>query len=145
MAKKGQVFTISAIITLTLIALLVANVFIPTAKEPSTLQSDVDVVSHTYGGGDTVHTLEKAVDGLVIVDGSVSIPGLTLSSNYTVNYSSGVVAILNATASGNYSVSYQYEPANYLSSASDRSVWGVVTLAALIGVAYLAFRIFGLA
>lgn len=141
--KKGQLQIVALIIGIIAAAIVVGNVLFDQVDNFTEAQTDSDVIVHTINST-TVHQLEKAGDGLTIETGSVSIPGLTAGTNYTVSYSAGNVTINDTTATGNYTATYDYFEATYVSDSSNRTLMNLVILFAIIGLVFAFGRGFGL-
>lgn len=145
MNKKGQAVAVGSIITMVIAVILVANLALPQTRSLNNLQTDSDTLEHeTNNTANDTYTLAKAGEGLVLTSGSLTLAGLTVSDNYTVNYDTGLVTIKNETAADNYTATYTYQAANYLTSSSDRALWAVVGLAIVLGLLYAGFYLFGL-
>jgi hypothetical protein len=101
----------------------------------------------TYTEDLTVGSGENQTDTLTqndLLSGSLSISGLTVTNNYTVSYTTGVVTFVNGTTAGTYSAEYDYYTATYLDNASERTLMRVVILAFIVGLLFWLFMQFGL-
>ena len=143
MNKKAQIGLISSIIMLTIGVVFVAYLFIPQVQESTNTKDASDTLIHT--ANDTTNktfTLENTP----VVSGSLSISGLTLSTNYTVDYDTAVVTLLaNYSATNNYTAIYEYTGSRYIDSTTDRALMGVLITVAIAGLLYWIARTLGLA
>lgn len=138
--KKGNAYVIGIIVAFLAVVLFTA--IVPgQVNLMRSLQADTDSIAHTGAGGPThtSHTLEYAS----FDPQALSIAGLTLTNNYTVDYNTGIVTILNTTANATYTASYSYEASNYLDSAGEIALAGIIMLAFIIGIFYLVLKVSG--
>jgi hypothetical protein len=129
----------------TIIALTVAVIIGSAVLIPAVKQTTSDV---TYSQDLICSSGENQTDTLTmdnLVSGSLSITGLTLTNNYTINYTSGVVSFVNGTTPGTYASEYSYYSANYIDNANERTLMGVIVLAFIIGLVGWLFIQFGMA
>ncbi|MCP4648876.1 MAG: hypothetical protein GY853_02175 [PVC group bacterium] len=138
--KKGMVGYVGAIITFTIAALLLANLLIPQTTNFDTLSTTSENVVKVADLSNETFTLTEDEVSLL------TIAGLTLTTNYTVdNADTGVITLNDDTGNGTYAVSYSYEPEGYSDDAGTRALGGLIALAGIVGLLYFVFRGFGLA
>lgn len=139
MNNKGQAYA-AAFISATLGVLLLTSVFIPIVKTSTDAVTGSDTLVYTFN--DTVNaSFTLSQDDLT----SITISGLTLSTNYTQSLSAGTVTILaNTTATDNYTAAWVYHPSTYLEDSSHRALAAVLVIAGIIGILYAMFVMFGL-
>lgn len=141
MNKKGLGY-IAPIIMITISILLSAYLLIPQVKDVTDTKSAVQILQDTNATINQTFTL----DNTPMVDDSLTITGLTVNTNYTIDYDTATVILLaNYSAINNYTASYEYTSASYLDSASDRALFAVIVLAVIVGLIYGVFSIFNLA
>jgi hypothetical protein len=142
--RKGAVGMVAATITVTLLAILVASLLIPQVQNTTKSQSYTENLVKVNASANEEFTLDKASDGLTLETATLSVSGLALTTNYTVNYDTGVVTINNVTAAGTYPATYKYYTSTYLDNSAERTLMAIVVLAGIIGLVVLVFRGFGL-
>lgn len=143
MHRKGMTGTVMLVIGALLAIILVANVLAPVVDQSRAAQSTTESLARTTAPNFENDTLSKAAS-YTLETGGLTITGLTLTTNYTVDYTTGVVTFNNVTANGTYSATYGYYEASYLTNATHRTVMGLTILACLLGIVALIFKGFGL-
>ena len=79
-----------------------------------------------------------------LYSGSLSCSDLTVTNNYTVSYTTGVVSFVNGTTAGTYDCEYQYYSSTYLDNTTENTLMRIAILAFIIGVLVWLFKEFGL-
>lgn len=141
--KKGQVGIAAVVISAVILLVLIGNVLAPIISDARSAQTAFQQFERVDAPNDEDFTLTKATQNLALVDGSLDIGSLVQDANYSVNYTSGVVTIntsVNATLNG----TYEYHEANFIENTTERTLFGIVLLGAIIGVAYMIFKALGL-
>ena len=140
MDKKAE-FSIPAILMISIGAILVAYLFIPQVQQSTnTFDGSDSLVKAVYNANETF-----SLSNTPLVASSLSISGLTLTTNYTVDYNAGTVRINDVTKNKTYTAVYEYVSSRYIDSASDRVLYGVLITLAIVGLLYMIARLFGLA
>jgi hypothetical protein len=127
------------IIAVTVAVIIGSAVLIPMVKQTT---SDVTYNENLVCGSGENQTDTLTMDNLV--SGSLTITGLTLTTNYTVNYTSGLVSFVNGTTPDTYPSEYSYYSATYIDNVSERALMGVIVLAFIIGIVAWLFMQFGM-
>jgi len=135
MNKKGNLVTM--LITTIILVLLISSFLIPYVKRATSAQDYGERLIRDEAPNEENVTLSKAADGLELKSNSLTISGLTAGTNYSVNYTSGVVTFKNVTVNGTYPASYSYYEAEYLTNRTERVMFAVISLAVLIGTLYV--------
>lgn len=139
--KKGNVGVYATIIiSFVLAAVILTGIAFPQWRTTTTPQTASDVVAHVQGAGNS----EVSLTETDLVSGGLSISGLAVTTNYTVDYENATVTVLNATTNGTYYAVYSFYEDGYIESSSSRSLAGVVILLIIVGLAAGLFRMFGL-
>jgi len=137
--NKGVMGYVAIIITFTIGALLLANLFIPQTTSFDTLSTTTDTLVISAAPENKSFTLSQDEISLL------TIAGLTLTSNYTIDDTeAGTVTIKDTVVNGSYIASYSYEPDGYSDDTSTRAIGGILALAGIVGLLYFVFRGFGL-
>jgi len=139
--KKGQVGVyITVIVGLVIAITLLVNLAFPQMRTIYQSQTITEDLTAHVLGVNTSTTLANT--DLVLA--SVSVAGLTLSDNYTVDYTTAVITVNDTTANGTYTASYSFYGAGYIDSSGTRALAGVVILFLIVGLVAGAFKMFGL-
>ena len=129
------------IITLTLAVILVASFSLPMVKE----KTNTVAYSETLTKINASNEENKTLTYTDIVSSSLSIAGLTITSNYTIDYDTGIVTfVAGSSLNGTYTASYNYYPSGYLTNSNERNLFGIIGLALIIGLLAWVFMSFGI-
>ena len=140
MGNKGQIGYVGLIISFTIGALLLANLFIPQTSNFDTLSTTTDSLVKVNASQNESFTLTQDEISLL------TIAGLTLTTNYTIdNAETGIITLNDHTGNDTYIASYSYEPDGYVDDVSTRMLGGLLALAGIVGLLYFVFKGFGLA
>lgn len=139
MNKKGQM--ISNIIMLSIAVVLVAYLSIPQIQE-STLTKDGSQTL-TYNTAPTSKNF--TLTSTPVTSGSIALTGLVEGTNYSILDSANGLINVNATNNVTSTATYDYEGSRYLSSTSDRALYGVLITIFIVGLLYAGAKMFGLA
>lgn len=140
MKSKGQVGMIGGIIAMVLGIIILVNIAFPQIRTMTNAQPGTDTALTEHFKNVTATTTTLANSDI----STLSIAGLTVTANYTVNTATGVVTILNGTASGNYTAAYTYFAAGYIESTGTRAFAAVMILLIIVGLTMFIFSFFGL-
>jgi len=141
--KKASVGLVSILLGAVFLILIVAYIFLPTIK-------NITAATETHQTLEVgTPKLENATATLTnndhLVSSSLSIAGLTLTNNYTVSYTTGIISFKNNTKLKNYTATYQYYSGAYENfSTSERTLFAISSLIAIIGVVMYVANGFGL-
>lgn len=140
--KKGQVgMYVGVIISFVLAIVILTAIAFPQWRTTTTAQTTTDTLTaHVKGAANTTTTLTETD----LVSGGLSIAGLTLGLNYTVDYDTAVVTINDTTNNGTYTASYSFYDDGYIQNTGTRAFAGVVILLIIVGLAGGLFKMFGL-
>ena len=144
MNRKGMSGVVMLVIGALLAIILIANVLVPVVNQSRNLQTASENLVRNDAPNAQNVTLEQADNNLVLDSGSLSITGLTLTANYTVDYDTGIVTFNSTTDNGTYASTYDYQAAGYLTNSTHRVVIGLTILASLLGIVVLIFKGFSL-
>lgn len=137
--KKGVVGYVAIIITFTIGALLLANLFIPQTTPFDTLTTTSENIVYATSPNAASFTLTNDEISSVSLNGS-----LVSGTNFSItDADNGIIQVVNAS-NGTYAVSYSYEPDGYSDDSSTRAIGGILALAGIVGLLYFVFRGFGL-
>lgn len=137
MNKKANM--ISSIIILVIAIIIITSVAIPIISLSTRPQSASESMEVGTGVENATYTLLNDYP----VSGSVSISGLTVTSNYTVDYDTGIVTFVNNTMIDNYTGAYSFTSSSYVTDSVGRSMLGVVIVALLVGLVVMALSMIG--
>jgi len=149
LSKKAQATLYISLAIGTLIGVIFIPVFVDLIDSKQSIVTGVKQQlelsynqSATLTNGDIVPGSETVVNGTCNAVCSSS-PNSTLRDGieYELNDISGVLKIINR--SGTWNVTYNYEPANYIDSATGRTVVKVVTLLFAVGLIVMIAGGFG--
>lgn len=144
MDKKANSL-ITGLILLVVAIMLVGAFTIPQIKTAVNSQSYSDSIVYQprNATNNVSFTLTKTTS---LQTGSLVITGLVLNTNYTIDYTTGIVKILaNTTNNATYTASYNYYESNYINTNStDRALYGFLAVLFIIGLIYATIKIFGL-
>lgn len=138
MNKKGNM--VAGFFLLVLAVILIAYTTLPMLKQTTTSQPYTETLVKTSENG-TAETETLTKDDLET--GSVTITGLTVNSNYTVNYTAATIRFTANTTNNSYTAYYNYYAPGYLEDSGDRSLMAVGVLACIIGLLVVVFEITG--
>lgn len=129
---------IGGIISLILAVILVASFSLPVVRTGDTLTTTSESLVYANTSNNQTFTLANTP-----TSASLSIVGLTLTDNYTVDYTAGTVKVLDGTVVATYSSTYSYEGSTYLTNTTERTLWSIMGLAFIIGLLMFVFVTFG--
>lgn len=118
---------------------LVAYLLIPMIKNTTDSQIDQDTLIKVNATAWENFTLEKTP----MESASLTITGLVVTANYTIDYTTALVTINNATANASYTATYYYYEPGYLENAGERSLMAIGIIACMIGLLMFLFNLFG--
>ena len=133
---------IATIIGAVLLVVLLVNVLVPIVKTATQATTVMEAITHSAA----IEANEDVTLGVTsnLVSGSLTITGMTLATNYTVDYSTGVVTFLgNASTNGTYDAEYQYLEASYVDNRTERSLLALLVLIGIVGAVLFVLRAFG--
>ena len=139
--KKGSFAIIGGVLVFLIAMIIIVSVAIPTVK------TSTDVTSTTQSLIQNVepNELNTTLTYSDLETGSLSIAGLTLTNNYTIDYTTGVVTfVAGSSINGTYTASYNYYADSYLDSTSNRMAFGLVSLVLIFGLVYWIGKLFGM-
>lgn len=140
MNRKGNMAIIGSVLFLLIAIIVIVNVAIPQVKETTNAQSYTESLVYN----DQPNNQNVTLTYTDMVSGSLSITGLTVNTNYTIDYDTGNVEFTGSnTLNGTYTASYEYYSSTYLSTASHRALMGLVIIVILFGLVYFGGSMFG--
>ena len=122
--------------------ILIAYLTIPMIKNTTQAQPyrDTLVKINASGVGGPENTTLTKTD---LVTNGLTISGLTLGANYSVDYTNAVVTLAVNTTNGTYTAGYTYYEPGYLTTAGERSLMAVGVVACIVGLLVFLFNLFG--
>ena len=138
--KKGQIAGIvTVIVGLVLAIVIFTSLAFPQIRTLYQAQTNTEDIVHTALSNTTI-TLSE----LDLVSGGLTIAGLTVSDNYSVDYDTAVVVINDSTVSDTYTATYSYYASGYVAGQTGaRALAGVLILLLIVGLAVAGLRMFG--
>lgn len=142
MNKKGEGL-VETFIAITVVVLLIATFAIPVIKQSTDSNPATESYTKTLTNANETLNLSNTP----VVENSLSISGLTVTANYTVDYTLGrVVFLADATTNASaYNLTYEYTLDQYLDNSMERALMAIVILALIIGLIVWIFGQFDLA
>ena len=141
MNKKANVF-VTGFITLVLAIVLLAYVLFPSVRMSTQTSRNSETITKT-AGNETI-SQNITLEHYPIDTSDFAISDLTEGVNYTIlDANTGLIELNNTNNATTYTATYGYYEAGYLETATDRGLMAVVILAGIIGLVYIAFKIFG--
>jgi len=138
--KKGQVgATVTVVVGLIIAIVILVNLAFPQVRTLYQAQTATQVLTVHVLGTNTTTTLSNTD----LVASGLTVAGLTLTSNYTVDYDAATVKVLDTTANGTYTAAYSYYATGYIDSSGTRAMAAVIILALIVGLAVGALKMFG--
>lgn len=135
MIKKAQTMIVS-IISLVIIIIVVVFIAIPLII-PSVKDLSANEIMEVNSLENETYTLLQDNP----LSGSLTITGLTLTNNYTINYSSKIVSFVNGTTLDNYTGNYDYRADSFINNTTNRTLLNTVIIALIIGLVVMSFSL----
>lgn len=145
--KKAEIGMVSVIVGLVLVAVLVSTFFIPQIKEHSSLTASSNSLAYTNSSVNQTFTLShNPVYSLLLYNSSGSLITTGGKVNYTADTTAGTVTLKQLSTTGTYTANYNYGAGMYEDlTTGERTLFGVLVLAGIIGLVYAVFVAFKLA
>jgi len=139
METKGQSGYVIIVVGLVFAIVLFTALAFPQIRTMTAAQTTNEVLAtHTKGTNQSV-----TLTNTDMVNGGLSISGLTVTANYTINYTSAVLTINDTTLNGTYTATYSYLAAGYITNTGTRSFAAVLVLFLIVGLTAGALKMFG--
>jgi len=139
MNKKGNIAIIGGVILLILTIITITAVVVPIVKTTNTAQTTSEDIIYVNQSLNQTQILTNTD----MESASLSITGLVLNTNYTIDYDTANLTFLDGTNADTYSVVYSYYDANYQTSATSRTLFGLLIVVLIFGLVYVGAKTFG--
>jgi len=141
MEKKGQIAGMVVIIVGLVFAIMILSTLaFPQVRTMTTAQTVSEEFASAHVLGTETNVTLANTD---MVSGGLSISGLTLTDNYTINYNTALVTINDTTNNGTYTAAYSYYGAGYIESTGTRALAALVILLIIVGLFAGSLKMFG--